>query len=191
MMKALINLILILVVVETLYSQNVDNQNTFLRKGFTFGFSVGAGILSLSTNDTLNTVFTATLPNLRIGYMTNERLALQILLPGSPYQYSGKSRGFEGILCSGQYWLQKKWWILGGVGITLDAPAFWTMKNPDEENFYTGFPAIALATGFEIWQRKNFAIDMQYRIYTGQVKLENNGKKRGLSNMLSMGLNWY
>ncbi len=190
MRKVLIS-ILVLVIANGLMAQSSKEQKPFERKGFTFGLSIGAGALTLSTHDTVKTTLAPTLPNLRIGYMLNSKFALQLLLPSSPYRYKDKARGFEGIVITGQYWVKDKWWLLGGAGTTLDAPAFWTIKDPKQADFHVGFPALTFATGYEVWRKKNLTLDVQYRIYAGQVKRGHEGTRQGMSNMLSVGLNWY
>jgi hypothetical protein len=72
------------------------------RKGIVIGLGLGAGALTLNTNDTSNVSFSTTLPNIKIGYMFNQRLALHALLPGANYKYKGKDRGFEGLIIAGQ-----------------------------------------------------------------------------------------
>lgn len=191
MRKVFIALFYLVIAICELRAQQNQEIKSFERQGFTFGLSVGAGALTLSTHDSVKTTLAATLPNLRIGYVVSSRLALQLLLPGSPYQYQGKARGFEGILISGQYWVKDSWWVLGGLGLTLDAPAFWTIKEPKQADFRIGFPALAFAAGHEVYQKKNFTIDIQYRFYAGQVELDGGGKRQGFSNMLSVGFNWH
>jgi hypothetical protein len=175
---------------SSFYAQSQEH-NSFERKGFTFGLSTGAGILTLSTDNRVKTTFTISLPNLRIGYMANQNLAIQLWIPGALYKLNGKDRSFEGLIISGQYWLKDKWWALGGIGMTLDAPAFWTVENTETADFNIGFPALALATGYEIWRIKNFAIDIQYHIYAGQAKLETGKKRQSISHVFSIGFNLY
>jgi hypothetical protein len=161
------------------------------RKGIVFGIGLGAGALTLNTNDTAQITFSTTIPNLKIGYMLNKRFALLALLPGANYKYNGKDRGFEGLILAGQFWLKDKWWILGGTGLTFDAPAFYTVKDPKTADYYTGVPAITFATGYEIWHKGRFAIDLQYRIFLGKANLQNNLQREGVSNMFIVGFNWY
>ena len=186
-------LILILLTITTNYSfaqTNLDKK-PIERKGFVVGLGLGAGVLSLNTNDTLNVLFSTTLPNIKIGHMVNKRLALLAILPGANYKYNGKDRGFEGFILAGQYWIKDKWWVLGGTGLTFDAPAFYTVKDPKTAGFYTGVPAFSFATGYEVWHKGRFALDLQYRIFLGKSNLPNNGQREGISNMFIVGFNWY
>ncbi len=171
-------------------SHSQTNINTPEQKGLIFGLGAGSGLLNLKTNSTTTTALSATLPNIKIGYRINHRLAILALLPGATYKYNGKDRGFEAFQLAGQYWLQKKWWILGGVGLTFDAPVFYTVKDPKTAGFYTGIPAFSIGTGIEIWQKDNFSIDLQYRFFIGKSALPNNGLREGIANMLLVGFNW-
>jgi hypothetical protein len=185
-------LILTLTIMANYTFAQVDlNNKPIERKGFVIGLGLGAGALTLNTNDTTNVSFSTTLPNLKIGYMVNQRLALLALLPGANYKYNGKDRGFEGLIIAGQYWVKNNWWVLGGTGLTFDAPAFYTVKDPKTAEFNTGFPALTFATGYEVWHKGRFALDLQYRIFLGKSNLPNNGQREGISNMFIFGFNWY
>jgi hypothetical protein len=173
------------------FAQTTLDKNLIERKGFVFGAGIGGGALTLNTNDTIQTAFSATLPNIKIGYMINRRVSLLALLPGATYKYHGKDRGFEGILIGVQYWLKVKWWMLGGAGLTFDAPAFYTVRDPQQASFYIGVPALTFSTGYEVWRKGRFALDLQYRIFLGKSNLPNNAYKEGVSNMFIVGFNWY
>jgi hypothetical protein len=189
MQKILLVLLLTVAILHntTAYSQKLVKE----RKGFIVGLGIGAGTLTLNKNDSSHTSFSTTIPNIKFGYMLNKRLALLVMLPGSNYKYIGKDRGFEGFILSAQYWAKDNWWVLGGTGITFDAPAFYTVKDPKTAGFYTGIPAFSFATGYEVWKKGRFALDLQYRIYMGQSQLPNNQVRTGVSNMLIIGFNWY
>ena len=189
-MKNFVFILLILICFTSLKAQ-LSEPKKMQKKGVSVGLSLGLGQLKLSENDTTRKMMAATLPNIRIGYMLSERFALQLLLPGTPYQKNGKTRGFEAIVISGQYWIKNRWWILGGAGVSIDAPAFWTIDDPKDIQFHWGVPAVTFATGFEILQRKSFTIDLQYRVYSGKVNLDQDKKLTGISNMFSVGFNWY
>lgn len=161
------------------------------RKGFVIGVGLGAGALTLNTNNTIKTSFSTTLPNIKVGYMLSKRLALLAILPGANYKYNGKDRGFEALIIGGQYWLKDNWRVLGGTGLTFDAPAFYTVKDPKTAGFYTGVPAFTFATGYEVWHKGRLALDLQYRTFLGKSNLPNKGQREGVSNMFIVGFNWY
>ncbi len=177
--------------VSTTFAQSNLVEKTFQRKGLVFGVGLGGGVLSLNTNDTLSSSFSTTIPNIKVGYMLNNRFALYVLLPGANYKYKGKSRGFEGILVSGQYWIKDHWWVLGGAGLTFDAAAFYTVNDPETAGFYTGLPAFTASSGYEVWHKGKFALDIQYRFFYGKSNLPNRGLRNGISNMVVIGFNWY
>lgn len=81
--------------------------------------------------------------------------------------------------------------MLGGTGLTFNAPAFYTVKELQTAGFYSGIPAFSFATGYEVWQKGRFALDLQYRIFLGKSDLSNDGHRAGISNMLNFGFNWY
>jgi hypothetical protein len=190
MMQKIIIIILAIMANFTIAQSNAEKK-LFERKGFIFGVGLGAGALTLNTNDTTKVSFSTTLPNIKVGYMINKKLALLTLLPGANYKYNGKDRGFEGVIIAGQYWLKHNWWLLSGTGLTFDAPAFYTVKDPKTAGFYTGVPAFTFATGYEIWHKGRFAIDLQYRLFLGKSKVSYNGYREGVSNMFIVGFNWY
>jgi hypothetical protein len=190
MIRLHITLVLAFIAFYSFAQTNLEDK-TIERKGFVFGLGLGAGTLTLNRNDTIQSSFSTTLPNLKFGYMVNKRFALQVFLPGANYKYKGKDRGYEGIILAGQYWLKYNWWIIGGTGLTFDAPAFYTVKDPKSAEFYTGFPALTFATGYEIWHKGRFALDLQYRIFFGRSDLQNDVQREGISNMFVIGFNWY
>lgn len=173
------------------FSQSTTMQKKVERHGVVFGLGVGAGVLKLNTNDTIKEGFSTTLPNFKLGYMVRPQLEVFALLPGANYKYNGKDRGFEGFILGTQYWMLDRWWVLGGVGLTFDAPAFYTVKNPKTAEFNTGLPAFSLGTGFEVWKNEQYAVDIQYRFFMGTSNLPNDGTRKGMSNMLIVGFNVY
>lgn len=185
-------LILVLILSANLASAQLTKENILIdRKGFIIGLGVGAGVLDLKTNEATSVTFSTTIPNLKIGYMLNYKFALLAILPGSNYKYNGKDRGFEAFTLGGQYWVKEKWWILSATGLSFDAPAFYTVGDIQKAEFHTGLPALTAATGYEIWHRGRFALDLQYRIFFGQSNLYANGHRDGISNMFILGFNWY
>ncbi|MCB0844441.1 MAG: hypothetical protein KDE26_14400, partial [Bacteroidetes bacterium] len=69
------------ILVNLSFAQTNLEKNPVERKGFVIGLGIGGGTLTLNTNDTTQTSFAPTLPNIKVGYMLNERLALLALLP--------------------------------------------------------------------------------------------------------------
>lgn len=168
------------------YAQTDD----FVRKGFVFGVGVGGGTLLVKDANINKTFSSPTLPNFKIGYMVNQKLEAILYLPGGVYQLAGKDRGFEAFQLGAQYWLHNKWWAMAAAGPTFDAPAFYTVKEPSKAKFYTGFPSLSVSTGYEIWRRGRFALDVQYRFFYGKSNVEG-AHREGVSNMILLGFNWY
>lgn len=181
----------LLLLANSIFAQENIKNTSLERKGFLIGFGLGAGILTLNYNNTIQSSFSTTLPNIKVGWMLNKRMALMLTLPGATYKYQGKDRGFEGIIIAGQYWIKDKWWFMGGTGLTFDAPAFYTVSDTHNAKFYTGIPAFTFASGYEIWRKSRFALDIQYRVFWGQSILPNNHQRQGISNMFIVGFNWY
>lgn len=161
------------------------------KKGISLGIGIGAGSLSLQHKDFLSTTFSTSLPNIKIGYWVNKKTEIILLLPGANYKYQGKDRGFEAFLLGVEYWPNNKWWLLSAIGMTFDAAAFYTVKDPKTAEFYTGFPALAIGCGYEIWHKKHFALDLQFRSFYGKSYLKDQSSRTGISNMIILGFNWY
>ena len=187
-MRSLI-LLLLVCPINSVFAQNEANK--IEHKGFLIGVGLGAGTLSLTTNDTTTLSFSTSLPNIKVGWFINQRVAVLALLPGANYKFKQKDRGFEGLLIGGQYWLNDKCWVLGGAGLSFDAAAFYTVDDPKTAEFNTGFPAVAFALSYQVWSKGRFSIDVQYRTFYGNVDLANNGNRHGISNKLLLGFNWY
>ncbi len=165
-----------------------------VRSGFVFAAAAGVSALRLhAPAQTAETFVNASAPNFKIGWMMNERTALLLSLPGSLYKLKTdgrpRDRGFEGFVPSVQYWLTPRCWVLGGAGAGMDAPAFYDIKNETERKFYFGAAALA-ATGFELWKRNTFAVDVQARVHYGNISLPA-GRLSGTACSLLVGINWY
>lgn len=164
------------------------------RRGFIFGTAFGASSLQLNTTSLVKeTQYSISFPNFKIGSMISNRSAVVLYLPGSIYRYKSvgreRDRGFEGIIPSYQYWMNNRWWILSGVGLCLDAPAFYDIKSEDERKFYFG-PSIITAVGYEVWSKGKFALDVQGRINYGYSNIPE-GRRSGLAVNVMVGFNWY
>ncbi len=171
-----------------------ENSQVAERKGFIFGTSAGVSYLNLKFEgfQNQNTV-AASFPNFKIGSMISKNTALLLHLPGSVYNYtlSGRQRdrGFEGIIPSIQHWTNDRMWLLAGIGISMDAPAFYDIKTEDERKFYFGYGILA-SVGYEIWKKGRFVVDIQARMHFGKVKFDNLNEKGFATNFL-IGINWY
>lgn len=187
-MKKLVVLIL-LISSQVVFGQT-EKASSDSERGLIFGLGIGLGTLELNTNDTLKNTLSFSLPNIKIGYKLNKRLALMMLLPGASYKYQEKDRGFEGILLAGQYWVTDDWWLLAGAGLTFDAAAFYTVEDLSQAEFYFGAPAFSAATAYEIYEKGPFKLDLQYRFFYGESKIANDGFRRANAHMFIIGFNW-
>lgn len=172
----------------------LSGQNTFQRKGLVLGGAAGISSIRMSTPSHADEhQMGLSLPNLKIGYMVSPRTALLVYLPGTVYSFNQegreRDRGFEGILPSVQYWAGDRLWLLAGVGLGLDAPAFYDIKEASERKFYFGSAALA-GLGYEFWRKRRFALDVQGRLHYGNAKLPE-GKRDGLAFSLLLGFNFY
>jgi len=177
----------------TLLGQN-SNNNTIERKGFVFGVGVGGGVVSISDSNQ-EVPFDEvqggiSLPNLKFGWMVNDRLAILATLPGMIYALEGKDRSFEAFIPSVQYWVKDRWWINGGIGLAMDMPALYEFDDLKSEDWNFGC-AVSASTGFELIQKKNYALDLQANIHLGRTFLDNDQHRDGGAFTIGIGFNWY
>ena len=126
----------VLAIVLSLCVLNVFGQvsdNTIERKGFVFGMGISAGVFSISDSDQ-EVAFdkaqgTISLPNFKLGWMVNDRLAILGSFPGMIYELEGKDRSFSAFVPSVQYWFKDRWWVNGGIGLAYDGPALWLRRD--------------------------------------------------------------
>jgi len=164
------------------------------RKGLVFGTSLGIANSNLNF-PSKNQNNTNLAINWKVGYMLNPKLALLINGAVSIYEYDltdrKRLRDFGGVFASAQYFITDKFWALVGVGIGTDAPVFYDIKpeNTVETKYYSGIGAIS-SIGYEIYRKKNFALDIQARINYSSVNLPI-GKTNGFTTALLLGINFY
>jgi|GEM_PF-5818120 len=154
---------------------------------FSIGVAAGAGQFQESVEKKGRIALT--LPNLKVCYKLNDRWRMGIYVPGSLYKNNGKQRAFESFMLIGQYDVSSKFYVFGGIGVTQDAPAFYTVKNFKEAEFYSGFPSVALGMGYEIWRKDNKRIELQYRFFYGQSNLPTT-TRTAISNSVLLGFSW-
>ena len=166
------------------------------RKGFVFGISIGAShtVQSFPGKSQNETDFGL---DFKIGCMIKPNIALLLTSNVSGYEYSGigrtRKRDFGILAPSLQYWLDKRLWLLGGIGLGLDAPVFFDVKNLETnsgEMKYHGGLGIIAAVGYEFFQKEKFTIDMKARIGYRNLNITE-GKTTGISFGLLVGINFY
>lgn len=171
-----------------------QSKNENQRKGLVFGFSTGIANSNLNF-PTKNQNNTNLALNWKIGYMLNPKLAVLLNGAVSIYEYDlsdrKRLRDFGGVFASTQYFVSDKLWILGGIGIGTDAPVFYDLKpeNEIETKYYSGIGAVS-SIGYEIYRKKNFALDLQARINYSSVSLPI-GKTNGFTTAILLGINFY
>jgi len=189
-MKSIITISLGLISL-TSYAQDKTQIN---RKGFAFGTSVGISDTNMSFPTKTQTNKDLAI-NWKIGYMLNPQWALLLNGAVSIYEYNligrPRKRDFGGIFPSVQYWGTERFSILGGVGLGTDAPVFYDLKpeNEDETKYYSGLGFIS-SFNYEVYQKKNFTIDIQARLNYSSVNLPE-GKINGFNTGLLLGINFY
>lgn len=176
--------------VVTAFGQDVDRP--IERKGFVFGLGMSAGVFSISDSDQEVEFDKAqgsiSLPNLKFGWMVNDRLAILGSFPGMIYEKDNKDRSFSAFVPSVQYWFKDRWWVNGGIGLAYDGPALYEGLKGEDWNFGC---AVTASTGFEIVQKKRYALDFQTQLHMASTSLKNGGNRDGVALTVGIGFNWY
>jgi hypothetical protein len=177
------------------FAQNNSNaQNSFHREGFMFEFVLGGGIISIEDsagNQTFDKSQGAFIfPDLKFGYMLNNRLAATISAPGMIYTVNDNDRHFGGIIPAVQYWVKDRWWIHGGAGLAIDSPALYDIEDNVNDDWNTGI-AVTVSTGYEVYRKNNFALNVQSKLLLGGVKLDNNIDRDVVQFSLGIGFSWF
>jgi len=175
------------------YAQNTNSELTTQRDGFIFEFVVGGGIISIEDSAGIQTFDKAqgsfVFPDLKFGYMLNERLAITASLPGNIYEFQDNDRNFGGFIPSVQYWVKDRWWIHGGIGLAIDSPALYDIKDNVNDNWNFGC-AVMASTGYEIYKKKNFALNIQSKLVLGRAFLENDMHRDAVIFNVGLGFSW-
>tara|TARA_R110000868_G_scaffold67735_3_gene200724 strand:+ start:222 stop:878 length:657 start_codon:yes stop_codon:yes gene_type:complete len=177
------------------FAQNNSNTlNSFNRDGFMFEFGLGGGIISIEdsagTQSFDDTQGGGTFPELKFGYMLNNRLAVTVSAPGMIYTLNDNDRHFGGIIPSVQYWVKDRWWIHGGAGLALDGPALYDIEDNINDDWNTGL-AVMASTGYEVYRKNKFALNVQSKLLLGGVKLDNNNDREVVQFSLGIGFSWF
>lgn len=186
----------LLIIIFTFFAFSLAAQETgniIQREGFVFGFGIGAGVISISDSDQEVPFDEAqnggSFPNLKLGWMVNDRLAVLGMYSGMSYEYQDKDRSFDAFMPSVQYWIKDRWWVNAGAGIAMDFPAFYE-DNIEDEDWNLG-GAVTFSTGYELVQKKNFALDLQTQLQMGSTDLDNDTEREAVILSIGIGFNWY
>jgi hypothetical protein len=175
------------------YAQNASSETTTQREGFIFEFVAGGGIISLEDNAGIQTFDksqgTFSFPDLKFGYMLNERLAITVSLPGNIYEFQDNDRHFGGLIPTLQYWVKDRWWINGGIGLGIDSPALYDIKENENDDWNFGC-AVMASTGYEIYKKKNFALNVQSKLVLGRALLDGDAHRDALIFNVGLGFSW-
>lgn len=180
----------------TVFTAQAQDKEKVERKGLVFGTALGLShsIQSFPNKNQNDTDFGL---DLKFGYMIKPNLAILLTSNVSGYDYSGigrdRKRDFGILAPSIQFWLNDRFWILGGIGLGLDAPVFFDIENPDtdpeETAYYSGLGLIGSA-GYELYQKKKFTIDLKTRVGYRNLQITE-GKTQGVSIGLLIGINFH
>ncbi|WP_298421811.1 hypothetical protein [uncultured Kordia sp.] len=169
---------------------NAQETETF-RKGFMFEIGLGGGVISVEDSKGVQTFDKSqgaiSFPELKLGYFLNENLALTVSMPGMIYEFNNNDRHFGGILPSIQYWVKDRWWIHGGIGLAIDSPTLYDIKDQNDKWNYGC--AVMASTGYEVYKKKNFAVNIQSKIVLGRVFLNNNINRDFATFNIGLGFN--
>lgn len=175
------------------YSQNTNSEIVTQRDGFIFEFSLGGGIISVEDSEGIQTFDKSqgrfTFPDLKFGYMLNEKLAITASMPGMIYEFQDNDRHFGGFIPSLQYWVKDRWWIHGGFGLAIDSPALYDIEDNVNDDWNFGC-AVMASTGYEIYKKKNFALNLQSNLVLGRVSLGDDAHRDAVTFNIGLGFNW-
>lgn len=178
---------------STTYAQNTNSETTSQRDGFIFEFVVGGGIISIEDSAGIQTFDksqgTFVFPDLKFGYMLNEHLAITASMPGNIYEFQDNDRNFGGFIPSVQYWVKDRWWIHGGIGLAIDSPALYDIKDDINDDWNFGC-AVMASTGYEIYKKKNFALNVQSKLVLGRASLEGDTHRDAVIFNVGLGFSW-
>jgi len=168
-------------------------EETSKREGFIFEFSLGGGVISVEDTEGIQTFDKAqeaiSFPELKFGYMLNDNLAITASMPGMIYEFQNNDRHFGGFIPSVQYWVKDRWWIHGGIGLAIDSPALYDIKDNVNDDWNFGC-AIMASTGYEFYKKKNFALNVQSKLVMGRAFLEGDAHRDAVTFNIGLGFSW-
>ncbi|WP_397446006.1 hypothetical protein [Polaribacter sp. R77954] len=175
-------------------AQNTKQESATQRAGFIFEFTLGGGLISIEDSAGMQTFNesqgTFVFPDLKLGYMLNDRLAITISMPGNIYKFQDNDRNFGGLIPSVQYWVKEKWWIHGGYGLAIDSPALYDIKDNINDDWNFGH-AIMISSGYDLYKKKNFVLNVQSKLVLGRANLEGDAYRDALIFNVGLGFSWF
>ncbi|MCB0382772.1 MAG: hypothetical protein KDD05_05580 [Psychroserpens sp.] len=172
---------------------NSTTETSSKRDGFIFEFSLGGGVISIEDSKGIQTFDTAqgaiSFPELKFGYMLNDKLALTASMPGMIYEFQDNDRHFGGFIPSVQYWIKDRWWIHGGIGLAIDSPALYDIKDNVNDDWNFGC-AVMASTGYEFYKKNNFALNVQSKLVMGRAFLEGDTHRDVVTFNIGLGFSW-
>jgi len=188
------SLALILMTSISFAQNNSNSETTFKRDGFIFEFGLGGGVISIEDSEGLQTFDKAqgamSFPELKFGFMLNDHLAITAALPGMIYEFQDHDRHFGGFIPSVQYWVKDRWWIHGGMGLAIDSPALYDIKDGVNDDWNFGY-AVMASTGYEVYKKNNFALNVQSKLVLGRAFLEGDVHRDAVSFNIGLGFSWF
>ncbi|RLK06575.1 hypothetical protein [Tenacibaculum discolor] len=169
-------------------------EETSKREGFIFEFSLGGGIIGVEDSQGIQTFDKSqgaiSFPELKFGYMLNDKLAVTLSMPGNIYEFQDNDRHFGGFIPSVQYWVKDRWWIHGGIGLAIDSPALYDIKDNVNDDWNFGC-AVMASTGYEFYKKKNFALNVQSKIVMGRTFLDGDVHRDAVTFNIGLGFSWF
>ena len=185
---------LILTSIVGFAQNNSTTETTSKRDGFIFEFGIGGGVISIEDSEGIQTFDKSqgaiSFPELKFGYMLNDNLAITASIPGMIYEFQDNDRHFGGFIPSVQYWVKDRWWIHGGVGLAIDSPALYDIKDNVNDDWNFGC-AVMASTGYEIYKKNNFALNVQSKLVLGRAFLKGDAHRDAVTFNIGLGFSWF
>lgn len=175
----------VLVLISTSAFADTTQVVGIQRQGFLIGFSLGGGSMTDSSCDGGDCEISGGAADVHLGGMITPQLGLMVDSSGVTHSDGDYTLSHNVVTVAAQYWLTPRFWIKAGLGngrlsVSVEGDGY-----KSEWNSAWGVGALA-AAGYELYQGKTFALDVQLRgaATTYEDYQLNNGS-------LSLGFNWY
>lgn len=189
--KTQIAVIALMLVSTIAIAQNNENEISSPRQGFMMELGLGGGVISIEDSEGVQTFDEAqgaiSFPELKFGYFLKEDLAVTVAMPGMIYEFQDNDRHFGGFIPSLQYWVKDRWWIHGGLGLAIDSPALYDIEDKVNDDWNFGC-AIMASTGYEVYKKKTFALNIQSKLVLGRAFLDGDVHRDAITFNIGIGL---